>query len=309
MPFAHHLAAFLLVVSSCLVGSARAQDTPETLHPDADTAVLSGDDRTVELPGWLGGKVTQRTGILRLDGENMGSGFLKHKAARQVRLSPGRHTVQVHYEFGNNEYSLADFWLDAQAGKSYVIRFEDAGTGLRMWIEDAGTHGAVGGYGDGRLQGVTTSSGAIESVTAGSQEAPADQGSVGTASKRKARRPPPTPDAHSAVLVCDPGNDATLTGFKKVMHRIQITRLDGTKQYHPSNLYQSFRLAPGKHRIVVWSQSGGGHRVVGIEFEAQVGKAYWVRELAEGYGTRIWVENVTDGEPVGVEFDAGDYPY
>ena len=63
-------------------------------------------------------------------------------------LTPGRHTLHVRYTRGTL-VSRGSLWLDAEAGKAYVVRGHAASRGVLFRIEEAATGIIVGGIDPG----------------------------------------------------------------------------------------------------------------------------------------------------------------
>ncbi len=63
------------------------------------------------------------------------------------QLAPGRHRVVIWIRTrgGDGEVPL---WLDAEAGKTYLVKKEILGYGYHAWIEDQDTGRQVGGSGE-----------------------------------------------------------------------------------------------------------------------------------------------------------------
>jgi hypothetical protein len=63
-------------------------------------------------------------------------------------LTPGRHKVHVRYTMGN-WVSGGSLWLDAEAGKAYVVRAHREPRGVQFRIEEVATGKIVGGIDPG----------------------------------------------------------------------------------------------------------------------------------------------------------------
>jgi hypothetical protein len=59
-------------------------------------------------------------------------------------LLPGRHIITVAIDV-ENMHATGRLWLDAQEGKSYIVRKRIQGYGVRFWIEETDTGKMVGG--------------------------------------------------------------------------------------------------------------------------------------------------------------------
>jgi len=62
----------------------------------------------------------------------------------QVLAEPGRHTFEVRFVRGTGS-AEGKLWLDAAAGKTYIVRKEIKGYNIRFWIEDKESGKVVGG--------------------------------------------------------------------------------------------------------------------------------------------------------------------
>ena len=58
-------------------------------------------------------------------------------------VEPGRRYLEFRYQ--GRGYAKMDLWLDAEAGKTYIVRKEAGGGKVRLWIEEKGTGKVVGG--------------------------------------------------------------------------------------------------------------------------------------------------------------------
>jgi hypothetical protein len=278
----------LLVLALVATAPVFAKGKYVPMLPDVTSAVLTRPDpEQVSL-------LRFGLDISKVDGKNTGTGLLRSTYPSAVRLAPGRHTVNLDYRSMGNQPTGGVLWFDAEAGKAYEAKFAVMGRGVDLWIEESATGRRVGGVGNG---GDNPAEIPAVSGESGTPVEPAED--PAEVSARKAKNPPPVPDANSAVLVNDPGNGPSAQGLRKPQSRVQVVRLDGTRQYHPSNLYQSFRLAPGEHRLVVSVMDGGMSTSVEVRFVAVAGTTYWVRRRTVGYSAQVWIEDATSGAAVG----------
>jgi len=86
--------------------------------------------------------------IVRVDGKDTADffAFLFHGGQRagEVYVLPGKHNilVEMHLAF---TYAMADLWLVAEPGETYVIKYLSKGYRVRIWIENERTGRPVGG--------------------------------------------------------------------------------------------------------------------------------------------------------------------
>ena len=86
----------------------------------------------------------QRVVIMRVDQQKVqGPGFFSSKS-NSATLSPGRHTIDVTLQLSDSSAN-GRLWLDAEAGKAYIVRKRIAGYSVQFWIEEIATGRAVGG--------------------------------------------------------------------------------------------------------------------------------------------------------------------
>ena len=64
--------------------------------------------------------------------------------AQEVRVAPGRRYLKLRYAHLNG-FAVGTVWLDADAGRKYVVRKRISGYALQFWVEDATTGRTVGG--------------------------------------------------------------------------------------------------------------------------------------------------------------------
>jgi hypothetical protein len=253
--------------------------------PKPGMAVLNGEQRRVENMYGKGyhGYVGMRIGVV--DGDSKRRGLYANSFPTFAHVAPGRHTVRVQY-FDGVYSGEVHMWFDAEADKAYTVRFETRGTSIRNWIEETATGVVVGGIGDGSDEGLATGSGA-----------PA----AGDPAESAKKDPPPAPDATTAVLVSDPGNGPASewsTWDGKGINRQEIDFLDGERQRHRGNGYQSLRLAPGRHQVQIGFAVGTNTLDSVLVFTAEANRTYWVRRLTENYRTRFWIEDASTGAKV-----------
>ena len=61
-----------------------------------------------------------------------------------ILVEPGRHYLQVNYRGPKGE-AFSKVWLDAERGKTYIVKAKEKGGRAFFWIEDEETGKPVGG--------------------------------------------------------------------------------------------------------------------------------------------------------------------
>ena len=64
--------------------------------------------------------------------------------AQAVYMLPGKHTLRLRYR-GPGTAVRANLWLVGEAGGSYLVKVDQQGEGVRIWIEDEKTGKPAGG--------------------------------------------------------------------------------------------------------------------------------------------------------------------
>jgi len=64
--------------------------------------------------------------------------------AQAVYMLPGKHTLRLRYR-GPGTAVRANLWLVGEAGGSYLVKVDQQGDGVRIWIEDEKTGKPAGG--------------------------------------------------------------------------------------------------------------------------------------------------------------------
>ena len=64
--------------------------------------------------------------------------------AQAVYMLPGKHTLRLRYR-GPGTAVRANLWLEGEAGGSYLVKVDQQGDGVRIWIEDEKTGKPAGG--------------------------------------------------------------------------------------------------------------------------------------------------------------------
>jgi hypothetical protein len=248
-------------------GPAWAGDPPATLEPDAQSAVLSGGTlalKSVLLPK----KITHRVDIARVDDTRLGTGFLNSDFPYSVRLAPGPHAIEVVYRDSQTP-AIGRFLLDAEAGKSYRVHVDYVDFEVRQWyLEDATTGQPVGRIDPGE---------AYDKVVAG------------------ARTQYPAAPAGGALLAWDALSSAFGSGKKP---RLDLSLLDGHKEYRPGSLLYSVPLAPGKHKATFAYVVQGSALVTDLEFTAAAGKTYAAKARLDASTAHLRIEDAATGEAV-----------
>lgn len=262
------LRGLFLILALHAPGVALAEPAVTEEKPKPGMAVLNAEYEEVGL----------RIGVL--DGKSQRRGFSAKSMPTTVHVKPGRHTVRL--QFADGQYvAEGHFWWDAEADKAYWARYAIDGQRIDMWIEEEGTGRRVGGVGDGKDEGVATS--------------------MEVATGKGAKAPPPAPDATTAILVSNPGDGPTAMIFTwdgKTMDRQEVVSLDRERQSHGGNEYQTFRLAPGRHTLVLHYRRSTLDIYETLAFTVEANRTYWVRRQTENYAVRFWVEDAVSGTRV-----------
>lgn len=91
---------------------------------------------------------SQRVDIEQVDDKptlSTGEGiFSSASGASAVYVLPGKHHLRLRYR-GPGTAVTANLWLVGEAGGSYLVRVEQMGDGVRIWLEDEKTGKPVGG--------------------------------------------------------------------------------------------------------------------------------------------------------------------
>jgi hypothetical protein len=86
----------------------------------------------------------QRVIITRIDHAKVHGPRMFSFESNPQDLLPGRHIISVEFSL-NNSSTTGRLWLDAEAGKSYIVRKRIEGYGVHFWIEETDTGRIVGG--------------------------------------------------------------------------------------------------------------------------------------------------------------------
>ena len=86
----------------------------------------------------------QRVIITRIDHAKVHGPRMFSFESNPQDLLPGRHIISVEFSL-NNSSTTGRLWLDAVAGKSYIVRKRIEGYGVHFWIEETVTGRIVGG--------------------------------------------------------------------------------------------------------------------------------------------------------------------
>lgn len=91
---------------------------------------------------------SQRVDIEQVDDKptlGTGEGILSAgSGASAVYVLPGKHYLRLRYR-GPGTAVRANLWFVGEAGGSYLVKVEQPGEGVRLWIEDERTGKPVGG--------------------------------------------------------------------------------------------------------------------------------------------------------------------
>lgn len=127
---------------ACAGTGYRAQNRYEGERPTHEVAVLrvgqKGDLRKDVVMAYRG------LDILRVDGTSARRHDYGLDYVNEIWLLPGKHSVGLRYS-RNAAHAQADLWFVAEAGKSYVGKYEQRGMRVRIWLEEADTGRRVGG--------------------------------------------------------------------------------------------------------------------------------------------------------------------
>ena len=76
---------------------------------------------------------------------SFGEGILSSSSGAQaVYILPGKHTLRLRYR-GPGAAVTTNLWLVGEAGGSYLVKVDQQGDGVRIWIEDEKTGKPAGG--------------------------------------------------------------------------------------------------------------------------------------------------------------------
>ena len=141
----------LLAVLSALIAGCATIAEPElpTSSVDSGRARISGDSETAH-KFWKG--LDQRVFITKLDGKSQFRLSLTSDYPQTVIVVPGRHYLDVQYRLFNM-FANGKLWLDAEAGKSYLIKKKQRQYAVSLWIEEADSGRVVGGVPGGEPTG------------------------------------------------------------------------------------------------------------------------------------------------------------
>jgi hypothetical protein len=133
------IVALLLALAGCAAPVAKMYDGP-VLAP-SQQVVLRVEQRGRTFAG-------ERVDIQLVDEKrtlDTGEGILSSSSGAQaVYLLPGKHTLRLRYR-GPGTAVRANLWLVGEAGGSYLVKVDQQGDGVRIWIEDEKTGKPVGG--------------------------------------------------------------------------------------------------------------------------------------------------------------------
>lgn len=89
----------------------------------------------------------ERLYISKIDGKStfnlMHALSANQEYPEQASVEPGRRYLELRYQ--GRGYAKMDLWLDAEAGKIYIVRKKAGGGKVRLWIEEKETGKVVGG--------------------------------------------------------------------------------------------------------------------------------------------------------------------
>lgn len=136
--------AFIALLTIAPIGRSLAQTDAPT--PNENSATIIGES---EHRHKINRHMDRRILITRLDEKSL----LKSRLSlvfgivnypEQITVAPGRHYIDVQYTYFNT-YSNQKLWLDAEAGKTYIVKKKITGYSVQFWIEEADTGKVIGG--------------------------------------------------------------------------------------------------------------------------------------------------------------------
>lgn len=137
--------SFAAIAAGLLIGCSeqgyRAENRYQGDLPHEKVAVLKvgqdSDKRNGLLPG-------HRYLIIHKVDDSRASDRVTLEPVNEIWLLPGKHTVALTFR-NENSFATTNLWFVADAGKTYIGKYEMQRFSVRMWIEDAETHQRVGG--------------------------------------------------------------------------------------------------------------------------------------------------------------------
>jgi len=212
-------------------------------------------------------------------------------------LKPGRHFIHVRYTHSRWN-SSGRLWVDAEAGKAYVIHAQSEYSGVRFWIEDKASGAIVGGVDTGD-EDVKDGAPPVP-VPASVQPAPmpvaATQMPVAATQTAEAEKPA-APEYSLATITGYVHNGNLLFGPAQ---RIHITCIDDREVSDVSLPFHSNKqtLMAGKHHVCVDAEANGAHTSGKFWLEAEPGKNYLIHSRTVGYDMYFWVEDIDTHQAV-----------
>jgi hypothetical protein len=143
----HWLRSAVLVWLFLLPGANVAEAAAQPSGTTAATAVATISGSTSGTHTILTG-FNQRILITRIDHKTLFLAMFLSGKPNTVTLTPGRHRIRVNLEV-TGLVAIGKLWLDAEAGKAYIVRGRSERQGVQFWIEEADTGSIVGGIDPG----------------------------------------------------------------------------------------------------------------------------------------------------------------
>jgi hypothetical protein len=243
-------------------------------------------------------RLDERTVITSIDRIPVAVVLLVNANTTQT-LKPGRHFIHVRYTHGRWN-SNGRLWVDAEAGKAYLIHAREEGSGVRFWIENKASGAIVGGVDTGDDDG---------------KDGPATPPPVAVPVSMPAATPAPAPVPVAAEETAAAGAKpaapeyslATITGYVSKNNvlfgpaqRIHITCIDDIDVADVTLPYHSNKqtLMAGKHHICVDAVANRAHSTGKFWLEAEPGKNYLIHSRTAGYDMYFWVEDTDTHQAV-----------
>ena len=257
-------------------------------------AIAEGKDAPYEVATITGTVVSSHTFLNRLDERTVITSIdhvpvtvaLLANANTTQTLKPGRHSIHVRFTHSRWN-SNGRLWVDAEAGKAYIIHSREEGSGVRFWIEDKASGAIVGGVDTGDDDGKDGSATPAPIPVPVSMPAPAPVAAEETAA----------PEYSLATITGYVSKSNLLFGPEQ---RIHITCVDDREVADVTLPYHSNKqtLTAGKHHICVDAVANRAHTTGKFWLEAEPGKNYLIRSHTAGYDMYFWVEDTATHQAV-----------
>jgi hypothetical protein len=263
----------LAIVALAASPFAQAQEAREApLEADAQSAVLLA--ARVPVKEMRFGHVGELlVGIVEVDGEKVGTGFMGATPLSAVRLTPGEHRIRL--VFGKETpFAPGHYRIVAEPGKTYRVHLEvkSYDVMLRSIVDDA-TGEIAGRVDDGR-----------------DPEAPALPIDPKTL-------PAPIPDQATLVVLDYPKREMIRYPAKFMLHVVPKMR-----SVRSATFASTYVLPPGLSRLEMQYLVDGDLFLVPMAFEFQPGHVYALRRHLAGFNVHYTLEDA--GKTV-AEVDSG----